>query len=153
MSAPPVRQATALRREPAPLEPPPWGAGPFSYERIVQPVWEAKCVSCHDRNDEHGFDLTATCDAEGVPASFRTLITGGWVHYFDYQWQQEHHKAEPLSFGTLKSKLWQVLDQGHYDVKLTQEEMRRVKYWIDLNCPLWPDYKFRMERLAHSEAH
>ncbi len=26
--------------------------------------------------------------------------------------------------------------------------MRRVKCWIDLNCPLWPDYIFRPNRLA-----
>ncbi len=153
LSAPPVRQGTALRREPQRLEPPPWGVGPFDYNRIVQPVWNAKCVSCHDQKDEQGFDLTATCDAEAVPASFRTLIAGGWVHYFDYQWGQEHHKADPLTFGTVKSKLWEVLDQGHYEVELTLEEKRRIKCWTDLNCPLWPDYQFRENRLAQSESH
>ena len=51
-----------------------------------------------------------------------------------------------MSFGTLKSKLWKVLDAGHYDVKLTREEMRRVKCWIDLNVPLWPDYIERSKR-------
>ena len=151
LSAPPVRQGTALRRQPQPLEPPPWDAGPFAYERIVQPVWDAKCVSCHDQKDKQGFDLTATCDVNGVPASFRSLIVGGWVHYFDYTWGQEHHKADPLTFGTVKSKLWEVLDKGHYDVELTLEEKRRIKCWTDLNCPLWPDYQFRENRLAHAE--
>ena len=51
-----------------------------------------------------------------------------------------------MSFGTLKSRLWQVLDAGHYDVKLTRDEMHRVKCWIDLNCPLWPDYQERTLR-------
>lgn len=151
LSAPPVRQGTALRRQPQALEPPPWGAGPFAYERVVQPVWDAKCVRCHDQKDKQGFDLTAACDADGVPASFRTLIEGGWVHYFDYTWGQEHHKADPLTFGTLRSKLWEVLDKGHYDVELTVEEKRRIKCWTDLNCPLWPDYQFRENRLAHAE--
>ena len=148
MSAPPVRQGAALRREPALLQPPPWGAGPFSYSAVVQPVWDARCTGCHNERDERGFDLTGRLDGDGVPASYRTLIAGGWVHYFDYQWGQEHQKARPLSFGSLRSKLWQVLDSGHYDVELTEEEMRRVKCWIDLNCPLWPDYIFRLNRLA-----
>ena len=39
-----------------------------------------------------------------------------------------------------------MLDAGHYDVKLTRDEMHRVKCWIDLNCPLWPDYQERMKR-------
>lgn len=48
-----------------------------NYAQIVQPVWNNKCTGCHDQKDERGFNLAATCDAEGVPASFRTLITGG----------------------------------------------------------------------------
>ena len=95
---------------PAALEPPPWGAGPFSYEQVVQPVWDAQCVRCHDATDKQGINLTGTLDADKVPASYRTLIAGGWVHYFDYTYELRHHKAEPMTFGTLKSKLWQVLD-------------------------------------------
>ena len=74
------------------------------------------------------------------------MITKGWVHYFNYAWGEEHKLAPPASFGTLKSKLWKVLDAGHYDVKLTTDEMRRVKCWTDLNCPLWPDYQYRLDR-------
>jgi len=151
--APPVRQATALRREPSRLQPPPWGAGPFSYEKVVQPVWDAQCVRCHDAHDEQGINLTGTLDAEKVPASYRTLIERGWVHYFDCQWAQEHHKAAPLTFGTLQSRLWEVLRAGHYDVKLTADQVRAVKCWIDLNCPLWPDYLFRGSRPATRKTH
>ena len=149
MSAPvPAAVPMALRRAPSALQPPPWDAGPFSYERVVQPVWDAKCVRCHNSEDSGQIDLTGTPDADGVPASYRTMIAGGWVHYFDYTWGREHAKAEPLSFGTVKSRLWQVLDGGHYDVRLTREEIHRIKCWTDLNCPLWPDYIFRPNRLA-----
>ena len=145
-SAPPRQPATAAQREPSRIEPPPWGAGPFAYEKVVQPVWDAKCVSCHDAKDKKKIDLTGALDAERVPASYRTLVSQGWVHYFNWSYGVEHTLAEPRSFGTLKSKLWKVLDAGHYDVKLTTEQMRRVKCWIDLNCPLWPDYQFRPDR-------
>jgi hypothetical protein len=148
MSAPPSAGPIplALRRDPSLLQPPPWGAGPFSYEKVVQPVWDARCVRCHDANDEQRIDLTGALDADGVPVSYRTVIERGWVHYFDYTWGREHSKAEPLSFGTVKSTLWRTLDAGHYDVKLTRGEIRRVKCWTDLNCPLWPDYIFRFNR-------
>jgi len=146
MSAPPVRPTAALRRPPDRLKPPPWGAGPFAYETVVQPVLDARCVRCHDANDKDGINLTGAPDAEQVPASYRTLIEGGWVHHFNYHWHQEHHKAQPKTFGTLKSKLWPLLDAGHYDVQLTTEEARAIKCWIDLNCPLWPDYQFRPNR-------
>ena len=92
-------------------------------------------------------DLTGTLGPDRVPASYRTLIDQGWVHYFDYTWGREHNKAEPLTFGTVQSKLWKVLEAGHHDVRLTRDEMHRVKCWTDLNCPLWPDYIFRPNRL------
>ncbi len=136
----PVRPALALRREPRRLEPPPWGAVPFAYEKVVQPVWDAHCVRCHDAKHERKLDLTGTLGPDRVPASYRTLIAQGWVHYFDYTWGREHNKAEPFTFGTMQSKLWKVLQAGHHDVRLTRDEMHRVKCWTDLNCPLWPDY-------------
>jgi hypothetical protein len=90
--------------------------------------------------------LTAKLDGNRVPASYQTLISGGWVHYFSLMWGERHYRAAPMSFGTVKSKLWSVLDAGHHDVQLTPEERERVKCWVDLNCPLWPDYEHRPER-------
>ena len=147
-SVAPPRRPSALEHEPRSLEPPPWGAGPFSYQDVVQPVWDDRCVRCHNADHPKKFNLTGALDADRVPASYRTLITQGWVHYFDYTWGREHTKARPLTFGSVRSKLWKVLDAGHNDVRLTVDEMRRVKCWIDLNCPLWPDYRFRPNRPA-----
>ena len=151
-AAAPVRPTLAMRQPARQIEAPPWGEQPFAYGQVVQPVWDAKCVSCHDASDKQKLDLTGALAADRVPASYRTLITQGWVHYFDMTWSLSHHKAEPLTFGTVKSRLWQVLDRGHYDVQLTRDEMHRVKCWIDLNCPLWPDYLERKLRPGPSLA-
>jgi len=147
-SAPPPVAPLAARRPPGELQQPPWGTDPFSYERVVQPVWETHCVRCHSVDDKGGINLSATLDKDKVPASFRTLIAGGWVHYFDMTWSLRHNKAAPRTFGTLRSKLWALIETGHYDVKLTRDEMHAVKCWIDLNCPLWPDYTPRDQRPA-----
>lgn len=145
-SAPGRRQA--MRQPVARLEAPPWGAVPFSFEKVVQPVLDRRCVSCHDGSKKGAHpDLRGTLDADRIPASYRAFIEGGWVHYFDYTWGIRPFKAEPLSFGTLQSRLWKVLDdKDHAKVELTSEEMQAVKAWVDLNCPLWPDYKYRLER-------
>ncbi|MCL5099051.1 MAG: discoidin domain-containing protein [Candidatus Omnitrophica bacterium] len=144
--APTPNRPLAMQREPSHPQPPEWGAGPFSYAKVVQPVWDRNCVQCHNAEDKKGFNLTGTLDADRVPASYRALITKGWVHYFSYQWGEEHNLAAPLTFGTVKSKLWPLLDAGHHDVKLTEEEKRRIKCWTDLDCPLWPDYRYRLNR-------
>jgi hypothetical protein len=146
-TAAPLMGATlATRRAPEKLQEPSWGAESFAYERVVQPVWDAKCVRCHDANHKRKINLTGVLDADKVPASYRTLVAGGWVHYFNCGYGVRHHMAEPMSFGTLKSRLKPVLDGEHQNVKLTADEIHRVKCWIDLNCPLWPDYIERSRR-------
>ncbi len=147
-TSPPFGKRAALRRAPDRLEPPPWGAVPFSYEKVVQPVLDHQCIRCH----AGGWlgprpDLRGNLDKERIPVSYRSLIEGGWVHYFDYTWGIRPFKAEPLSFGTLQSRLWNVLnDDNHKEVALTRDEMRAIKAWVDLNCPLWPDYQYRLDR-------
>ena len=146
-AAPPASLPLALQHAPKQLEPPPWGAEPFAYEKVVQPVWNKHCIECHDAKDPKKLDFTAKLDTEKVPASYRTLIEQGWVHYLDCGWNSGgNKKAEPLTFGTVKSKLWKVLDTDHHGVTLSTEERRRIKCWTDLNCPLWPDYIRRSER-------
>ena len=142
-----------MARGPRELQAAAWGAKPFSFERVVQPVLDAKCVRCHDSKHKMKLNLTAALDVHKVPASYRTLISRGLVHYVDCRYNAGGcEKREPLTFGTVKSKLWAVLNAGHHDVKLTTDEVRRTKTWIDLNCPLWPDYTHRPERPGTSKS-
>jgi len=146
-SSPPPQAGLALTRPPQHLQAPPWGTAAFDYQRVVQPVLDHHCVRCHDGREPKRSDLRGTLDAARVPASYRALIEGGWVHYFDFTYGMRHFKAEPLSFGTLQSRLWQVLaDENHKEVSLDEDGMRAIKAWIDFNCPLWPDYVYRLDR-------
>jgi len=148
----PRNGARMKARGPVELEVAEWDGKPFSYEEVVQPVLNAKCVRCHDAGRKDGLDLRGELDGDKVPRSFRTLIERGLVHYADMRWNDGGcEKAGPLSLGTLKSRLWEVLNKGHHHVELTRDEMHRIKAWIDLNCPLWPDYINRDERPAERE--
>lgn len=141
---------------------PPWGAGPFHFERVVQPVLNRKCASCHSPSAANSaqtsqtavfsaaskFDLTAATDANRIPASYKSLLASGAVHYFDYLWGGGlTTKAAPYSFGVSKSSLFKILrDKNHRNVALTSEEEQAIKCWIDLNVPLWGDYRQRRTR-------
>jgi hypothetical protein len=138
-----------MARVPQYLQTASWGGKPFDYEEVVQPVLDSRCVGCHDSGHELGLDFTSTQDQHAIPRSYRTLIEKGLVHYCDYGWNSGGcEKLEPLTFGTVKSRLWEVLNAGHHDVRLEMEEVRRIKTWIDLNCPLWPDYVDRTQRVG-----
>ena len=144
-----ISDILALTKPAAEPTPPPWGAGPFWYEKVVQPVMDRRCVSCHGGPAGTAKpDLTATLEPRSqAPASFRALVRH--VNYFDCNWGTRHRIAAPLSFGTVKSRLFTVLkDKNHETVQLTADELHAVKCWIDLNCPLWGDYQHRDERAA-----
>ena len=144
-----TRPAAALSMQS--LQPPPWGEGPFDFQRVVQPVLDASCIRCHDGDAGAKPDLTVKPDSSGIPASYRSLVSGGSVHYFDMTYGARHFLAEPMSFGTLHSPLFQTLtDERHRDVKLATNDLRAIKTWIDLNCPLWGDYRYRPERLKQA---
>ena len=138
----------AMQNKPVRPQAPPWGAGPFWFESVVQPVLDTKCISCHNEKKSNKIDLTESRDKENIPRSFRNLINSGTIHYFDYRYQKGvPYKAAPYSFGTFKSSIWKILkDKNHKEVQLTQNQKRAIKCWTDLNVPLWGDYTFRPER-------
>lgn len=109
------------------------------------------CLSCHNGTKQERPDLRGTLDEHRVPASYRALIAGGWIHYFDWMYGARPFKAEPLTFGTLRSRLFDALKKKQHEaVKLDVAEIRALKAWVDLNCPLWPDYTYRPERPAQA---
>ena len=153
------REAAALRRPPSAIQPPPWGAGPFAYEKLVQPILSLHCAACHaTAKPAGGVNLAATRDARGVPASFRSLVrprpkTGKpLVHFFDSWWGVHWTVpvARPLTFGARVSRLMEMIDTQHRGVamsdadrariRLSPVERRAITTWIDLNCPLWDNY-------------
>ncbi|MDO5309346.1 MAG: discoidin domain-containing protein [Planctomycetia bacterium] len=152
LSTPEGGLTNASTHESQRLQEPPWGAGAFWYERVVQPVLDKRCVSCHNAEvaaqAPRIFDLSGERDENKIPASYRSLVVSGAVHYFDYTWGGgKTTKAEPYSFGVSKSKLWDILKQEqHNGVQLAPEEEQALKCWIDLNVPLWGDYQRRSER-------
>ncbi|MGL4941754.1 MAG: hypothetical protein ACRC46_01015 [Thermoguttaceae bacterium] len=144
------RQTIAAQKSPKTLTPSPWGTGALDYQKVVQPVWDQHCVSCHDGSDTKAgrIDLTGKLDGDYIPASFKTVIRGGYVHHFNWGYQAGvPTKAEPYSFGTFQTRLWTILgDENHKQIVLPEDASRAIKCWTDLSCPLWPDYKQRRLR-------
>ena len=150
----------ALRRGPSSIEPPPFGAGPFSYVKLVQPILDRRCASCHATEEPAGgVNLSCRPDGRGVPISFASLVRPRTdpdrpplVHFFDNWWgvSTTVPVAEPLSFGTSASRLLEMIDTRHEGVDMPDADRARIRLaplerrvlttWIDLNCPLWDNY-------------
>ncbi|MBM3474889.1 MAG: hypothetical protein FJX75_16630 [Armatimonadetes bacterium] len=134
----------ALRRAASSIKPGPDGSLPFSYPRLVQPLLERHCVSCHGAQDAAGGVRLTGDHAGSDPYSFsyRALAKKDWVHWFDSvnggEWVP---LTTPGQFGARASRLTALLREGHEGVKLPPEDLERISLWIDLNVPFYGVYE------------
>ena len=137
----------AMRRAPSRLRPAPDGAKPFNFTRLVQPVLDAKCISCHgEKRAQKAPDLRAGDWRKhnlGWTTSYDSLRH--YVHMFSFdsetgKFSKGNSRAfhvpsysVPCETGARASRLYHILKKGHHDVKLTSDEWERLVLFMDSN--------------------
>ncbi|MCX6907246.1 MAG: NPCBM/NEW2 domain-containing protein [Verrucomicrobia bacterium] len=122
----PAAVPLALRRAPSTPTPDVDGSHPFSYPRLVQPVLDRNCVKCHEENKaKKAPALTAEPIANKFYASYNNLVKFGFTAYGDA------YRTLNGKFGARASKLIEMLEKGHHDVKLSEEDFHRLTLWVD----------------------
>ncbi len=156
----------AFDRPPQPLQPPEWGVEGFSYPRVVQPVWDKYCVSCHNAKEPAGgVDLTGD-KTDFFNVSYEILARKGTLGERDFarhgagggsmgkspytSWISTYNGEEenillvtPRTWGSPASRLIELIRDGHPDadgkprLDMDDTSRRRVMTWIDLNVPYY----------------
>jgi hypothetical protein len=121
----PAATPLALRRDPSTLTPDVDGSNPFSYPRLVQPVLDKSCVKCHAESPKKPCNLAKEPIQKKWYASYNSLVPYGFTAYAD------GYRTTPGKFGAKASKLYALLNKGHYDVKLSDEDFHRLMLWVD----------------------
>lgn len=116
----------AMRRPPSRLRPDVDGSNPFSYPRLVQPVLDKQCVQCHAEKSATAPNLAREPLARNWYASYNSLAQKFGFHEYD-----DRYRTTPGHFGARASGLVALLEKGHYDVKLGDEEMHRLTLRLD----------------------
>ena len=125
------RRLLAVARGPSRITLAPSGSWPLRFDRLVQPLLDAKCVSCHNpkSKDEKGrkFDLTgakayASLSGYGKPSLQQQV-------HVDYR---KGISAEG-NCAAANSAVMAMLygPKGHYKVKLVGEDRQRLIVWMD----------------------
>ncbi len=153
-------QALALKAGVKPLDPFYDVAGKgFSFPKMIQPIFDAKCVKCHRGEDARLPDLRAlpvwdgearkfwnqsyhaliSKDRPAAPANDTSQLLGTIAESSRYlNWISRWSVPEmipPYSHGSSRSRLVSLLREGHKTAKLTQEELDKIACWIDLALP------------------
>lgn len=148
-STPPL----AMRRAPSAIEPGPDGTRPFSFPRLVQPILDKHCGSCHDGSQgDDKSPLVLTGEPMGhFTKSYESLKP--FVKWYEWGGASiEPIVTRPGRIGADASPLTRVLaDRLHAEnVELTDTESRRLYIWLDSNVPFYGTYGVE-EQLAQHE--
>ncbi len=118
-------RALATLRPPSPIQPDVDGSAPFSYPRLVQPVLDRHCVKCHAEHPKKPINLAREPIQRKWYASYNSLLPFAFTDYGN------NLRTYPGQFGARAAKLTKILEEGHYDVKLSEEEFHRITLWLD----------------------
>jgi len=139
----PLTPATplALRRTPSVIEPEIEDAYPLSFARLVQPVLERNCVQCHV--EEEACDLRGDRFGKwGWSQAYHSLAKLAWAKHGGNGSITRNGTSFSVAgqVGARASKLYPLLEKGHYDVNLSAEDRRRITLWLDCNSTFYGAY-------------
>ncbi len=162
-TAPPNRLTRALTHGPDSIRP--WLGPPrnFDFLHEVQPVLDKYCVGCHNgrtkvngrlaspdlRRDQGFLYVYRHGDPKlrKVPAQRKDEVYGKHHGLFPPSYvelrrfvrvgglESDLRLLNPMEFHASTSELVQMLEKGHYNVRLDDEAWSRLVTWIDLNAP------------------
>jgi formylglycine-generating enzyme required for sulfatase activity len=147
-TATPIRRNIAMGKAPTRITPFLGAERPFSFKYEVQPVLDRYCIGCHDgsegRKDRPNF-ADKSPGYRGFSKSYHAL------HPYVRRPGPEgdYRLLQPLEFHASSSELFQLLEKGHYGVKVDADSMRRLYAWADLNVPYhgtWIEIAEKMNR-------
>jgi hypothetical protein len=143
VSAVPLQRnlSIALTKPASRIQETPESGRPYGFVEMVQPILDARCVSCHnDKKPEGGYNLSRTLGKNGFTASYTALCRDPKM-IPRYEQRNQIQQSEPGgNIGAIGSGLIRLLRKKHADIELTPEELRRIGTWIDLNAVFYGTY-------------
>lgn len=156
---------SAMKTKPHRPEPPPWGSNTFiSYRNMIQPIFTAKCVKCHNSKAAEGnLVLTDEEDQQGYLQSYRSLygmpagkpLPKSWRRVKDdnTRFKSMFHEVanildetlgevtQPKQFGAPRSFLaTHLINDPEHQNLLSADEKRLIMAWLDVRAPYYDSY-------------
>ena len=118
----------ALVDGPSKIKPGPGGSWPLRFDKLVGPVLERSCVSCH--SDKGDNEIASKFDLSDAKA-YNSLLAFGDKDIEKLAFEKD--RSEIGDCAARKSKLLKMLTEkgGHYDVELTADDLGRLITWLD----------------------
>ncbi|MEI6504107.1 MAG: hypothetical protein WCP21_24100, partial [Armatimonadota bacterium] len=111
------------------VTPGPEGSWPLRYDRLVQPVLDRRCISCHHTG---GAEVAATRLDLAAGRSYANLVSWGHPSLAEHVRQcYGAGRSVPGDGEAQRSALLAKLQSGHHGVKLDTDDLTRLSTWMD----------------------
>ena len=132
----------------------------FSFIKEIQPILDRNCIDCHDGSQDECMDLRgiavdgANKNKRKWTRSYLNLTEAeqddrgsyltrrpeeGFVSWINMMSVPD--EIPPYFAGSAKSPMVKMLEEGHHDVTLTEEDYHKLFAWIDLLVPFSGDHR------------
>lgn len=131
----------AFKRAPSEIEPDVDGSYPLSFARLVQPVLDRHCVSCHRQNQGRKAP-SLSGEASGKFDWSRSYVSLS-AHAYGLSGKppdRQPVRTYPGNFGARASDLYRMLRRGHHEVELSVQDLHRIVLWLDCNSNFFGAY-------------
>lgn len=141
-SAPMTRRTLSQTGPPARIAPGPEGTYPMCYLRLVQPIWDRRCITCHSgHNPKAKLDLTSA-PSDPFVRSYTSLKP--FVRWHEWGGDSISQIAtRPGHQGADESPIVRILEDNNHGALtgLTETERRLIYLWLDANAPFYGVYQ------------
>lgn len=138
----------AFQRKPSNIQSGPDGSNPWSFPRLMQPLLDRHCMSCHDGSEKSHLPNLAGVDQEPFTISYNSLQP--YVRWNEWGDKSiDNIVTRPGHMPSDLSPLVQILEDANHqaEVHLSNEEWRRLYLWLDGNAAFYGSYS-KAEQLA-----
>jgi hypothetical protein len=130
-ASPPLGLLQALERPPSEIAPFEGHPDVLDFLRDVQPVLDRHCVRCHSFEK---YDGSLSLEGDLGP-----MYAHSWYALFARKLVADGRNGfgnqPPRTIGSSASRLLDLMEGGHYEVKVPEPEWRRVWMWIESAAP------------------
>lgn len=119
----------------------------FSYRHEIQPVLDKYCIGCHSRTDNSRPYLKGDKWITDWTSQISGRASEEYGGHFTQSYADLHrfvrrpgiesdiHMLVPMDVHADQTELMQLLNKGHYGVKLDSVSVTKLACWIDFNAP------------------
>ncbi len=141
----PAKAPLALARAPSRLQPECGPVEPVSYYRQIKPLFERRCLACHQEKQKGPQDMSYAALKEGYTFWFSGAMA--WNMTTAYSGIHGGSRTIPGRFGALNSKIGQTLFNKTHLAAVPEKERHQIIQWLDCNSSRLGAYEREADQL------